>query len=53
MLGVPSFVVDSPEGLWIYSLRWEKEEPVMKISLDELDARDEGVRSKLHELRTV
>jgi hypothetical protein len=50
---VPSFVVDSPEGLWIYSLTWEKEELEMRISLDELDARDEVARSKLHELRTI
>jgi hypothetical protein len=50
---LPSFVVASPEGLWVYSLRREKEELEMHISLDELDARDDGIRSKLLELRTI
>ena len=48
---LPSFVVASPEGLWVYSLR--KDAPEMHISLDELDARDEGIRTKLLELRTI
>jgi hypothetical protein len=48
---LPSFVVASPEGLWVYSLR--KDAPGMHISLDELDARDEGIRTKLLELRTI
>jgi len=50
MLGV-SFVAASPEGLRVDSLR--RDEPEMHISLDERDARVEGVRSKLLELRTI
>ena len=51
MLGVSSFVAASPEGLRVDSLR--RDEPEMHISLDERDARVEGVRSKLLELRTI
>lgn len=36
MLGLPSFVVASPEGLWIYSLDRNQESLEMQISLDEL-----------------
>ena len=32
-LGVPSFVVASPEGLWLYQLRSHREKLIMQISL--------------------
>lgn len=51
MLGLPSFVVASPEGLWLYSLDRNQESLEMQISLDELESRDEEVRSMLLKLR--
>jgi hypothetical protein len=53
MLGVTSFVVASPEGLWVYSLRRHQEKLELQIPLDELRTRYEDVRSKLLELRSV
>jgi EVE domain len=50
-LGLPSFVVASPEGLWIYSLDRNRESLEMQISLDELEERDEEARSMLLKLR--
>jgi hypothetical protein len=51
MLGLPSFVVASPEGLWIYSLHRNRESLEMQMSLDELEERDEEVRDTLLKLR--
>ncbi len=53
MLGMTSFVVASPEGLWVYSLRRYQEKLEIQIPLDELETRYEDVRSKLLELRSV
>jgi hypothetical protein len=52
MLGVTSFVVASPEGIWIYSLNRYEEDLEMHVSLDELEARNEEIRSKLLRLRS-
>jgi hypothetical protein len=44
MLGLPSFVVGSLDGFWVYSLRSNKETPVAKFSaqdLGDLSRRDE------------
>ena len=51
MLGLPSFVVASPEGIWIYSLDRNRETLEMQTSLDELEVRDEEVRNTLLKLR--
>ncbi len=51
MLGLPSFVVASPEGLWIYSLDRHQESLEMQVSLDELEGKDEEVRRMLLRLR--
>ncbi len=51
MLGLPSFVVASPEGMWVYSLNRNEETLEEHIPMDELDARDEGLRDKLLKLR--
>ena len=47
MLGLPTFVVASPEGLWIYSLDRNRASLEMRTSLDELEERDEEVRNTL------
>ncbi len=52
MLGVPSFVVASPEGMWIYSLGGHEERLEMHITLDEIGTRDEEIRSTLLRLRS-
>ncbi|MDP9438863.1 MAG: hypothetical protein M3P49_08975, partial [Actinomycetota bacterium] len=51
MLGLPSFVVASPEGMWVYSLRRNAETLEEHVLLDELDVRGEGLREKLLKLR--
>jgi len=53
MRGLPSFVVASPEGLWVYSLQWNVETLVRYITFEELaDKRnEEEVRQKLLHLR--
>jgi hypothetical protein len=53
MLGLPSFVVASPEGMWLYSLEWNKETLVKKVSADEISsqAQEEEFRSLLQKLR--
>jgi hypothetical protein len=51
MLGLPSFVVASPEGIWIYSLDRNRESLEMQISLNELEERDDEVRNTLLKLR--
>jgi hypothetical protein len=51
MLGLPSFVVASPEGLRIYSSDRNQESLEMQMSLDELEERDEEVRNTLLKLR--
>lgn len=52
VLGLPCFVVASPEGLWVYSLTRNEEKLEERISTDELETRDEGVRSLLLKLRS-
>jgi|SRR5215208_494134 hypothetical protein len=47
MLGLPSFVAASPEGLWIYSLDRNQESLEMQLSPDELEERDEEVHNTL------
>ncbi len=51
MLGLPGFVVASPEGLWIYSLNRIEEKLEEKVPADELAAREKKVRSLLLNLR--
>ena len=51
MLGLPSFVVASPEGLWIYSLNRNHVELKKHFSTDELKTRDGEIRSLLLSLR--
>jgi hypothetical protein len=51
MLGLACFVVASPEGLWVYSLNRHKESLETHISLDQLEARDEEIRSTLLKLK--
>lgn len=51
MLGLPSFVVASPEGMWVYSLNRNEETLEEHIPMDELDATGEGLRDKLLKLR--
>jgi hypothetical protein len=41
LLGMPSFVVASPEGLWLYSLSKNEETLVKKLVLDEVDQKQE------------
>ena len=53
ILGLPSFVVASPEGMWLYSLEWNKETLVKKVSADEISsqAQEEEFRGLLQKLR--
>jgi hypothetical protein len=41
LLGMPSFVVASPEGLWLYSLSKNEETLVKKLVFDEIDQKQE------------
>ncbi len=52
-LGLPSFVVAAPEGLWLYSLDRHLEKLVKKVTLEELkDSRqEEEFRDSLRRLR--
>lgn len=52
MLGLPSFVVASPEGLWIYSLSRNRTKLEKHISTDDLKTEDGQIRSTLLSLRT-
>jgi hypothetical protein len=52
MLGTPSFVVASPEGIWVYSLDRHREKLEMHVPLDDLGSRDEEIRNGLLRLRT-
>lgn len=51
MLGLPGFVVASPEGIWIYSLNRIQEKLEKNVPVDELAAREKEVRSLLLSLR--
>jgi|SRR5215211_157964 len=51
MLGLPSFVVASPEGLWIYSLSRNRTRLEKHISTDDLKTEDGQIRSTLLNLR--
>lgn len=51
MLGLPCFVVASPEGVWIYSLQRHVETLEEHVPLNELDAREEDIRRALLRLR--
>lgn len=51
MLGLPCFVVASPEGLWIYSLNRNKATLEERISPDKLKTKDGEIRSLLLRLR--
>jgi hypothetical protein len=53
MLGLPSFVVASPEGLWIYSLSRNRTKLEKHISTDDLKTEDGQIRSTLLNLRAV
>jgi hypothetical protein len=51
MLGLSSFVVASPEGMWVYSLKKNVEKLEAKLSSEELARGDEKIRSLLLKLR--
>ena len=51
MLTLPTFVVASPEGLWIYSLIRNHTKLEKHISTDDLKTEDGQVRSMLLNLR--
>ena len=51
MLGLPSFVVASPEGLWIYSLSRNRTKLEKHISTDDLKTEDGQIHSTLLNLR--
>jgi len=53
MLGLPSFVVASPEGLWVYSLSRNRTRLEQHISTDDLKTEDGQIRRTLLNLRTV
>jgi hypothetical protein len=53
MLGLPSFVVASPEGLWIYSLSGNRTKLEKHISTDDLKTEDGQIRSTLLNLRAM
>lgn len=50
MLGLPCFVVASPEGMWIYSLQRHVETLEEHVPLNELSAREENIRRVLLKL---
>lgn len=50
-LGFPSFVVASPEFLWIYKLNKNKEELVEKIPTEDWEKEHEKIKKVLLELR--
>ena len=53
LLGLPSFVVASPEGMWLYALNKNEESLVKKVSSDEMSnqTQEEEVRNLLLKLR--
>lgn len=53
LLGLPSFVVASPEGMWLYALNKNEESLVKKISADEMSnqTEEEEFRNLLLRLR--
>lgn len=51
LLGLPSFVVASPEGMWLYSLEKDKEKLVEQVSVGEPRDQEEEFRSQLLKLR--
>lgn len=51
MLGMPSFVVAAPEGVWIYSLNRNAHTLEKHVRGDELPAQEENVRNVLLRLR--
>jgi len=53
LLGLMSFVVASPEGIWLYSLNKNQESLIKKISVDEMSnqTQEEEVRNLLLKLR--
>ena len=50
-LGLPSFVVAAPEGLWLYSTDRGVDSPVLRVSSDELGAQEEQLRTAIVRLR--
>ncbi|MDP6361446.1 MAG: hypothetical protein QF473_40425, partial [Planctomycetota bacterium] len=46
-LGLPSFVVAAPEGIWVYSLKRNEERLEMHVEGDELGSKEDELRSKL------
>lgn len=52
MLGVPSFVVASPEGIWVYSLDRHREKLEMHVPLEDLGSKGEEIRNGLLRMRT-
>lgn len=51
MLGLPSFVVASPEAFWIYSLSRNRAKLENYISTDDLKTENGQIRSMLLNLR--
>lgn len=52
MLGLPSFAVASPEGLWVYSLKKNVEHLERHIVWNEIREQDDQVRALLLKLRS-
>jgi len=50
MLGVPSFVVASPEGLHLYSLQMNSEELVGRLDVED-KSEEEGFRNAMLRLQ--
>lgn len=53
LLGLPSFIVASPEGIWLYTLNKNTESLVRKLSPDEIanQTKEEELRNLLLKLR--
>lgn len=51
MLGLFSFVIASPEGIWVYKLNKNKEELVKKFTSDEIQKHNEEIRNLLRGLK--
>lgn len=51
MLGLSSFVVASPEGIWIYKLNKNQEELVKRYNSDEIQYHDADIRKLLLDIR--
>jgi hypothetical protein len=51
MLGLPSFVVAAPEGVWVYSLDRHRPTLELRVSGQDLERQGDTIRSKVLSLR--